>query len=214
MIDKFVIFSKSGLVLWQQVQGKLASDPVNELIGTVLMEDRITDKSFTRGDSKLQWTVDNQLDLVFVVVYQKILTLVYIDDLLDQVKSEFGAKYSKKLPLSRGVEFKKSFDRIMAEVEFKSIRSTKKPTRQKTFSETSKAKKLAFRADAADKASAAEDEEKKAEAAADADDADAEFAQMMAARAKIKAKSGGGMRGFQGKAKSPKKEKKGSASMK
>eukprot|EP00936_MAST-01D_sp_MAST-1D-sp1_P000645 g645.t1 len=207
MIDKFVIFSKSGLILWQQVQGKLASDPVDELIGTVLMEDRITDKSFTRGDSKLQWTVDNQLDLVFVVVYQKILTLVYIEDLLEQVKSEFGSRYGKKLPLSRGVEFKKPFDRIMAEVEFKSIRSTKKPTRQKTFSETSKAKKLAFRADAADKASAAEDEEKKAEAAADADDADAEFAQMMAARAKMKAKSGGGMRGFQAK-KNPKKEKK------
>lgn len=86
MIDHFVVFSKSGLVLWSQAICKLNNDPIQALIHQVLMQDRSGDKKFFFDSYCMQWTFENKLELVFVVVYQKILQLMYIEDLLERVK--------------------------------------------------------------------------------------------------------------------------------
>lgn len=38
MIDHFSIFTTGGIVLWQYTQGKIRSNPINELIRIVLLE--------------------------------------------------------------------------------------------------------------------------------------------------------------------------------
>jgi signal recognition particle receptor subunit alpha len=203
MLDKFCIFSKSGLVLWDHTPGKVSGSPVDELIQTVLIEDRSAEKSYTSGESKMQWTVENARDLVFVVVYQKILTLAYMDSLLESVKEEFCRLFGKQVRAGKGVDFGDHFERLLQEAEFQSFKSVSKPTRQKQFSETSKAKKMIYRADAKDREAEAA---KKAEAEEPADEskggggddvkdaAEEEFERMLAARAKMKGKSGQQMR--------------------
>ncbi|CAI9280846.1 unnamed protein product [Lactuca saligna] len=66
-VSQLLIFTKGGLILW-------ASSYKYDVPGV----------SYT-----LKWTFHNELGLVFVVVYQKILFLLYVDDLLSMVKREF-----------------------------------------------------------------------------------------------------------------------------
>ena len=53
----------------------------------MLLEERHSDSVYTTMSGYgLKWTLANDLNLVFVVVYQKILQLLYLDDLLEIVK--------------------------------------------------------------------------------------------------------------------------------
>ena len=106
MLDKFSIFTQTGLVLFEKdltfTPAFLSSssstnlldcsDPVGRLITDVLIEDKCSRPPFSTTLDKVTvaWTFDNSLGLVFVAVYQKILQLPYIERLLDQVKTEFS----------------------------------------------------------------------------------------------------------------------------
>ena len=41
----------------------------------------------------MQWRLANDLELVFVVVYQNILQLAYVDALLDEVRDKFVEQF-------------------------------------------------------------------------------------------------------------------------
>ncbi len=86
MLDQCIIFTKSGLVLWETTLAKLRGNPVEKLIHSVLMGDRVGDKQFTVDTYTLKWCLDNKLDFVILIVHQKILTLTYVDELLEKVK--------------------------------------------------------------------------------------------------------------------------------
>ncbi|KAI3479483.1 hypothetical protein L1887_58441 [Cichorium endivia] len=61
------------------------------------------DHKFDKDGYTLRWTFANELDLTFVVVYQRILQLSYIEELLDTVRSLFTdlfASFVRKLALS------------------------------------------------------------------------------------------------------------------
>ena len=52
----------------------------------MLLEERHNDSMYISGDYGMKWTIVNDLDVVFVVVYQRILQLLYLEDLLATVK--------------------------------------------------------------------------------------------------------------------------------
>lgn len=91
MLDLFVIFSKSGIVLFATVNGAV-NGVVNKLIKNVILEER-TDQ-FVSDNLALQYRLDNEFELVFVVGYQKMLALSYIDKFLDDVCKAFRDKYN------------------------------------------------------------------------------------------------------------------------
>lgn len=86
MLDHFVIFRKNGLVLWSKTFTELEGNPIERLISDVLLEERSSDCSYTMDDYQLRWTFANELDLVFVAVYQKLFQLLYVEELLERVK--------------------------------------------------------------------------------------------------------------------------------
>lgn len=80
-----------------------SANPVNSLIKQAFLEQRTADQKFDKDGYTLRWTFANELDLTFVVVYQRILQLSYIDELLDTVRSLFTdlfAPFVRKLALS------------------------------------------------------------------------------------------------------------------
>merc|ERR1711871_120888 len=92
MLDTFSIFTKGGVVLWDKSwgNGKPKDSPVDYLVREVLLQGKEGTKSASGPNSStVQWRLDNTLELVFVVVYQNILQLAYVDDLLDQVRDAF-----------------------------------------------------------------------------------------------------------------------------
>jgi len=98
MLDFFVIFTKGGIVLWCfQSTKELFASSVNALVKSVLLQERTGVSSFAHQSWTLKHRLDNEFDLVFVVGFQKILQLSYVDKLLDDVQREFRDKYENPL---------------------------------------------------------------------------------------------------------------------
>lgn len=121
MLDSFCIFTKGGALLWTIQLAALRGDPVNALIRTCLLEERLGESSFSYTPPSgsaytMKWTLHNViivlklillwfwtlldiqlclqgLGLVFVAVYQRALKLLYVDELLERVKREFAQQY-------------------------------------------------------------------------------------------------------------------------
>jgi len=98
MLDHFTIFTRSGMVLWSKsftpaippnTTGSSYNHPIDSLIRSAFLEDRLSSDKYEKEGYTLQWTLANDLELVFVVVYQRILQLTYIPQLLSTVKDLF-----------------------------------------------------------------------------------------------------------------------------
>lgn len=157
MLDFFVIFSKSGIVLFATVNDTI-NNLINKLIKHVILEDRRDNFSF--DNITLKYHLENEFDLVFVVGYQKILSLSYIDKFLDDVQLAFRDKFNdfdlRKLLQNEGhsrkdQESKKpflSFNLVNFYSEYKSIYSKCCKMQQnvlqhqmRSFQQSSKSKK-------------------------------------------------------------------------
>lgn len=125
MLDYFAIFTKGGALLWTLQFTALKHSPVealNALIRTCLLEERAGETSYTYAPKlgaaqTLVWTYNNSLGLVFVAVYQKTLSLFYVDELLNRVKSEFSARYKQGGKSFDG--FEQTFSKVLKDCEAK-----------------------------------------------------------------------------------------------
>ncbi|XP_034768662.2 signal recognition particle receptor subunit alpha-like isoform X2 [Acipenser ruthenus] len=147
MLDFFTIFSKGGLVLWcfQGVNGSFTG-PVNALIRSVILQERSGSNLFTHDALSLKYKLDNEFELVFVVGFQKILTLTYVDKFLDDVQLRFRDRYKNQLEqkgamklLNGSFQFQDDFQQLLREAE----ESTKAcaPAPMKTFKQSQKSQK-------------------------------------------------------------------------
>lgn len=141
MLDLFTILTEGGVVLWSKsfndTESSRPQSAVDALISN-LVEGRSGDQAYTTDSHALKWTFANELGLIFVVAWQKILHLTYIDDLLETVKRLFCALYgsqirdSTKPPVITNFDVK--FDVILEQCESKAIAERKKKPRK--FEET------------------------------------------------------------------------------
>ncbi|OIW19486.1 hypothetical protein TanjilG_09506 [Lupinus angustifolius] len=99
MLEQLLIFTRGGLILWscKEFGNALKGSPIDTLIRSCLLEERSGAASYNYDAPgaaySLKWTFHNDLGLVFVAVYQRILHLLYVDDLLAMVKREFSQIY-------------------------------------------------------------------------------------------------------------------------
>ncbi|NXJ86529.1 SRPRA protein, partial [Trogon melanurus] len=110
------------------------------------LQERGGNNSFTHEALTLKYKLDNQFELVFVVGFQKILTLTYVDKLIDDVHKEFRDKYRNEfqqkgtLGLLNGTfDFKDDFLRLLRDAEESS--KVRAPTVMKTFEQSLKSQK-------------------------------------------------------------------------
>ncbi|ONK57052.1 uncharacterized protein A4U43_C10F16110 [Asparagus officinalis] len=102
MLEQLLIFTRGGLILWKEISNALKGSPIETLIKSCLLEERSAEASFNYdaggggGAYTLKWTFSNDLGLVFVAVYQRILNLLYVEDLLMAVRREFEQIYDPK----------------------------------------------------------------------------------------------------------------------
>ncbi|XP_073031244.1 uncharacterized protein [Primulina eburnea] len=102
MLEQLLIFTRGGLILWtyKEFGNALRGSPIDTLIRSCLLEERSGVASYNYdapgASYTLRWAFHNELGLVFVAVYQRILHLLYVDDLLSMVKREFSEIYDPK----------------------------------------------------------------------------------------------------------------------
>ena len=102
MLVQLLIFTRGGLILrtCKELGNALKGSPIDTLIRSCLLEERSGAASYNYDAPgaayTLKWTFHNELGLVFVAVYQTILHLLYVNDLLDMLKQEFLEIYDPK----------------------------------------------------------------------------------------------------------------------
>ena len=108
---------------------------------SLLLQEKSDRKNvFESGSLALRYKLDNEFELVFVVGYQKMLPLTYLDKLLDEIQLRFRDKYAQDLKESDlfgnstfndfDREFKTTLD--LVEKKSKEIQASKQ---MKTFEE-------------------------------------------------------------------------------
>ncbi|KAF8544477.1 signal recognition particle, alpha subunit, N-terminal-domain-containing protein [Trichophaea hybrida] len=109
-LDSFEILTTSGILLWSKKYSPVNASVVNSFISDVLIEERVqpgSDGKWYKKDSyTLKWTTANDLGLIFIAVYQSLLQLTWIDELLDTVKKLFTSLYGDQLkkPYTSAIE--------------------------------------------------------------------------------------------------------------
>ncbi|KAL2482859.1 signal recognition particle receptor alpha subunit family protein [Forsythia ovata] len=121
MLEQLLIFTRGGLILWtcKEFGNALRGSPIDTLIRSCLLEERSGAASYNYdapgASYTLKWTFHNELGLVFVALYQRILHLLYVDDLLAMVKKEFSEIYDPKRTAYN--EFDDIFQQLKKEAE-------------------------------------------------------------------------------------------------
>lgn len=85
-----------------------------------LFQERSGNNTFSHNALSLQYKLDNEFELVFVVAYQRILQLSYVDKFLNDVHLEFRDKYKNELQGGHHImdfDFKTSFEKVLRDCE-------------------------------------------------------------------------------------------------
>uniref|UniRef100_A0A336MV84 CSON006690 protein n=1 Tax=Culicoides sonorensis TaxID=179676 RepID=A0A336MV84_CULSO len=146
MLDLFTIFTKGGIVLWCfKGTQQLFAPSVNALIRSVILQERTGSNQFDNNGLALQYKLDNEFELVFVVAFQKILQLSYIDKFLNDIHLEFRDKYKNDLSAAtrnfKQYDFSDIYARVLREAEEWGREQAKLPRQMRSYSESVKSKK-------------------------------------------------------------------------
>src|SRR5271169_4179708 len=100
MLDLFTVLTSGGIVLFQRSQAASANSTaylIDRVISDVFLQERSSEREYAKDGYTVKWTFANELGLIFVAVYQKILELTWVDELLVTVKKMFVKLYSDSL---------------------------------------------------------------------------------------------------------------------
>ncbi|KNC30497.1 putative signal recognition particle receptor subunit alpha [Lucilia cuprina] len=147
MLDYVVVFTKGGVVLWKcNSTDQNVTPNINSLIRSVILEERNTESKYFEEDNlAIQFKLDNELELVYVVVYQKVIKLPYVDGFLSDMQIAFKDKFGDVLTSSQryGVEyeFDSEFRAALVSAENSAKQNSKAPKAMRSFNESLKSKK-------------------------------------------------------------------------
>jgi len=153
MLDFFSIFSKGGILLWCFKDAVLGpkdweafTPTINELIKSVLLQERAVKRNYWEsGQLALRYKLDNEFELVFVIGYQKMLNLTYLDKLLDEIQLRFRDSFQDDLKSSKYFQdfsgFTSEFSKIWKIVEESSKLEKLVQKNPRKYEETDKSQK-------------------------------------------------------------------------
>ncbi|OMJ21869.1 Signal recognition particle receptor subunit alpha [Smittium culicis] len=93
MLDHFVIATQGGIILWSCSFVALVDEPIKALLKNIVDTTMYEKERFAVGEYLVNWTASNELGLIFIAAYQKILQLSYVEELLQVVKNSFIGEY-------------------------------------------------------------------------------------------------------------------------
>jgi len=144
MIDAFYIFTKGGLLLWSTQLVKVKGNPIDWLIKEVLLEERVGETTAKYDTYSLKWKLLNEMDLFFVVVYQGILQIAYLEGLLSMVAKEFLNQVADGFGNGmniKHIDFDKAFMEVRRKVDKEQMES-KRPKAMRSFADTKKGQEV------------------------------------------------------------------------
>lgn len=146
MFDLICIFTKGGVVVWSKFFHTVSIELVNVLIKNVLMEEKTAMNQFLYQNYIFKWRMENQSGLVFAVVYQEVLQLIYVDEFIEMLKDDYMEKAYKKIEFRDGFlatlpEYDNNGSKVMQRWQAM-ISSNDRMSQMKSFGTTSKGQKI------------------------------------------------------------------------
>ena len=150
MFDYVCVFTTGGVLLWSKtIVPDFNLDMINIFIKASLLDySRTSAKSFCHKDSLLKWQINQDLKLVFAVVYKEILQLAFVEEFLDLLSKAFIGGVYEKFSLAGcddaflkigGVDcFSQHYEIVYTKWDAIVENKQKAPTRMRTFAESSK----------------------------------------------------------------------------
>jgi len=143
MLDHCLALRKNGVLLWRQSWAPMKGNPVDSLIRTVLMEERGGVDIYQDDASTVKWSIDNELDIIIVAIYQRGLVLQYIDELLTVCKQQFITML-RQLPRDEwdGAwpcnKFTATFSKLQQDVEKRAVEAKLQQKKPRSFADSKK----------------------------------------------------------------------------
>ncbi|CCJ31304.1 unnamed protein product [Pneumocystis jirovecii] len=122
MLTLFTIFNKGGIVLWERCFDPLFCNIINNFIHDIFVEEQSSKTIYVKDNLVVKWTLSNEYDLIFAIVYSEFAQIIYIDEFLESTKKFFCELYYEKLQekcfLEKNFSFDSHFDVRIKEFEF------------------------------------------------------------------------------------------------
>ncbi|KTW29472.1 Signal recognition particle receptor subunit alpha [Pneumocystis jirovecii RU7] len=125
MLTLFTIFNKGGIVLWERCFDPLFCNIINNFIHDIFVEEQSSKTIYVKDNLVVKWTLSNEYDLIFAIVYSEFAQIIYIDEFLESTKKFFCELYYEKLQekcfLEKNFSFDSHFDVRIKEFEFLNV---------------------------------------------------------------------------------------------
>lgn len=110
------------------------------------MQERSTESKYYEENSyAIQFKLDNELELVFAAVFQKVIKLTYVETFLIDMQNSFKDKFSTALLSSQiyavDYKFDNEYKEVLALAENSAKQTMKMPKAMRSFNESLKSKK-------------------------------------------------------------------------
>lgn len=109
------------------------------------LQERTGKNAFDHNGLTLQYKLDNEFELVFVVAFQKILQLGYVDKFLSDIHLEFRDKYKNELRADsknfRTFDFQEEYGAVLRAAEEWGKSQAKLPKQMRSYEDSVKSKK-------------------------------------------------------------------------
>lgn len=90
MIDLACIITAGGVILFFKAFCQMKEDILSRLVSDGLLSSKIqTSMLLNNNTLRLKWLVFNELNLIFVVAYQEIFQLQYVEVLLEMMRDKY-----------------------------------------------------------------------------------------------------------------------------
>jgi len=109
------------------------------------LQDRNTEaKYFEEDHLAVQFKLDNELDLVYAAIFQKVIKLNYLDGFLADMQAAFKDKFGgipSSERLGNEYDFDREYRRVLSAAEEASAKQVKAPKAMRSYNESQKSKK-------------------------------------------------------------------------
>ncbi len=109
-----------------------------------IFQERTGQLSYDHENVTLKYKLDNEFELVYVVAYQKVLQLSYVDKFLNNIHLQFRDAYKNRLELGDyggNFDFDAVFRTVLKDAEEWAREQAVAPKAMKSFEESQKSKK-------------------------------------------------------------------------
>ena len=128
MIDYFCVLTTGGITLFSRLfNNSIKGTPIDNLITNILIEQRTGESLFKDGSYAVRWSLNNELGLIFVVLYNKLLPQIagFAESVLSLSNKNFSRLYNEVTSTAVGLvppsvfrqKFDPIFDKIFAACE-------------------------------------------------------------------------------------------------